>query len=106
MDEKPLTKSELMDALNSVIPPLATAIGALQKDVKEIKQDINVLKQDINVLKQDVNVLKQDMTDVKKELAKKPDEDKVRQIVRDELENAFTHDTFKLTPVRYSIKGV
>jgi chromosome segregation ATPase len=99
MDEKPLTKSELMEALNSVIPPLATAIGALQKDVKEIKQDINVLKQD-------VNVLKQDMTEVKKELAKKPDEDKVRQIVRDELENAFTHDTFKLTPVRYSIKGV
>jgi hypothetical protein len=77
MDEKPLTKSELMDALNSVIPPLATAIGALQKD----------------------------MAEVKRELAKKPDEDKVRQIVRDELENAFTHDTFKLTPVRYSIKG-
>jgi len=25
--------------------------------------------------------------------------------VRDEFENAFTHDTFKLTPVRYSIKG-
>jgi hypothetical protein len=85
MDEKPLTKSELMEALNSVIPPLATAIGVLQKDVKEIKQD---------------------MTEVKKELAKKPDEDKVRQIVRDELENAFTRDTFKLTPVRYSIKGV
>ncbi|MBF0520824.1 MAG: hypothetical protein HQK92_14020, partial [Nitrospirae bacterium] len=50
--------------------------------------DVKVLKDDVKVLKDDVKVLNNKVSTIEIELAQKPNEDKVRQIVREELGNA------------------
>lgn len=79
-------------------------VNWLKQDMGVVKQDINGLKQDMGVMKEDINGLKQDVSEIKQELATKPDEVRVRQIVREELDKSFdqslTETTFRLTRVQ------
>jgi hypothetical protein len=71
-DKQPLTKEDLISVLNDIIPPLSRAIGKLQED----------------------------MTEVKAELAMKPDRDEVRQIVREEVDNALAPEALRIVRVK------
>ncbi len=76
MTDKPLTKAELMDALNQVIPPII-------KEIKDVKKEL---------------AKKPDRDEIYRELAKKPDKDEVRKIVREEIHKELTTETFRLVP--------
>ncbi len=91
MSDKPLTKEDLIDALNQVIPPLAKEIGDIKKEV--FRQGQELTRQGQELTRQGQELARQGQ-----ELDNKPDRDDVRQIVKEEVHKAFTAETFRLVP--------
>ena len=95
-----LTKQDLRDVLNEVIPPLSNAIAGLQNAVGGLQKDMTEVKQRLTGVEQKVTGLEKDMAEVKRELAKKPDEEKVRQIMHEGLEAVVSADTYRMVKVQ------
>ncbi|MBF0319659.1 MAG: hypothetical protein HQL01_07650 [Nitrospirae bacterium] len=124
-EEKPLTKQDIFDALNQVMPPISAAIGKLQTAIGKLQKDVSSIKAELArkpdrdevsfMIKQETDPIKRELTGIKFELANKPDreevrhivdeklnefEGKVRQIVREELEDTLPRKTFRLTEIK------
>ena len=82
---------------------LVTTVGMLEENNKNlvpliIEKIRSVIKEELSGIKEDVRGLKEDVSDIKKELAKKPDRDEVRSIIREETEREFNTGSFKFIP--------
>jgi septal ring factor EnvC (AmiA/AmiB activator) len=66
---EPLTKKDLLDALQGVatkqdILPLAQDIKTIKQDIKIIQQDIKTTQQDVKTIQQDNKSIRSDLTNV------------------------------------------
>jgi hypothetical protein len=95
MEEKSeyITKADLRDAFRDFVPQLVEAIDKrFEPRFRKIESDIADVKSELAVIK--IELVKRPTRD------EVPTKDEICQIVRKEMENVFTRDTFKLTLVK------
>jgi hypothetical protein len=73
---------------------------SMNENMKLMSGDIKGLKQQVTGLETRIDRIETNVTNVERDLAKKPDDARMRQIVHEEVDDALSTDTFRLTRVK------
>jgi hypothetical protein len=109
MEDKPLTKQDLLDALNQIIPPIINRIDSLEVkmdkrfDAMEKRQDVmdgrlDGMDRRLNGVDKQLGGIDRRLGNLEREITDKPGFEDVRNIVREETHRALSEGTYRLVP--------